>query len=337
MRGEHLVQERRHPHQLGSSPHARGALRISEHFDTTLRIIPACAGSTSARLTPSTSARDHPRMRGEHQLSVKLERDSRGSSPHARGARIHPKRMRKMGIIPACAGSTQRRCRRGVCCPDHPRMRGEHPPSGPPPRLDLRIIPACAGSTTPGRSGTPGREDHPRMRGEHRISPYPQPFGNGSSPHARGAHVSNAGQVGNVGIIPACAGSTAMLLHTMTASPDHPRMRGEHICACPGTSGKTGSSPHARGAPLIRGPTAASLGIIPACAGSTIMVVTVENTPDGSSPHARGALRPALDHSDIRRIIPACAGSTLHHHGVYSYSPDHPRMRGEHTSAKVIL
>ena len=70
---------------------------------------------------------DHPRMCGEH-LVVALDRgDVRGSSPHVRGTRQGRHRStRRPGIIPACAGNTQRRRIRGRRARDHPRMCGEH-------------------------------------------------------------------------------------------------------------------------------------------------------------------------------------------------------------------
>ena len=50
MRGEHDEIKEAIGMIDGSSPHARGALRVHSHLRLALRIIPACAGSTS----PST-------------------------------------------------------------------------------------------------------------------------------------------------------------------------------------------------------------------------------------------------------------------------------------------
>ena len=92
-----------------------------------------------------------------------------------------------------------------------------------------------------------------------------------------------------------------------------------------------GSSPHARGAlgaAVLRGGRA---GIIPACAGSTLMQLKrakmswdhprmrgehVQPTDFmacvwGSSPHARGAPAQIAKTNADAGIIPACAGSTL--------------------------
>ena len=196
-----------------------------------LGIIPACAGSTVSALIHETL--------------------SAGSSPHARGA-------------------PQARGRAASRSWDHPRMRGEHLRAVAVRPVEEGIIPACAGSTSPGvgmwpsHKGSsphargaldtygrqrPRRGDHPRMRGEHRRI---------AQENAR-----------EIGIIPACAGSTRTSSPGWYQVPDHPRMRGEH---------------------LRRGSRAAPLGgIIPACAGSTAAPRASTATTSGSSPHARGA------------------------------------------------
>ena len=66
MRGEHSRQCLAPTAMIGSSPHARGARADSVPRGRKFGIIPACAGSTTLRLPPTLSKRDHPRMRGEH-------------------------------------------------------------------------------------------------------------------------------------------------------------------------------------------------------------------------------------------------------------------------------
>ena len=168
MRGEHLSRARSTLSQLGSSPHARGALPSSSASSFSSGIIPACAGSTATSVRHSASAWDHPRMRGEHFDRKALDATAKGSSPHARGALVNLTRLvANLGIIPACAGSTLRRMGRGRGGRDHPRMRGEH-----------------ADGLSRG---------HPMA---------------GSSPHARGARTRKRPRNRTSGIIPACAGST---------------------------------------------------------------------------------------------------------------------------------
>ena len=56
----------------------------------------------------------------------------------------------------------------------------------------------------------------------------------GSSPHARGARVPELLAAAQVGIIPACAGSTNLASEDGQGAWDHPRMRGEHVVSvCP--------------------------------------------------------------------------------------------------------
>ncbi len=148
-------------------------------------------------------------MRGEHWKLVSTNGPVQGSSPHARGARdpagtdLHAR-----GIIPACAGSTVRRRVRRSRGRDHPRMRGEHcqwfagTSEGPGSSPHARGARPCP--TSPTTSGT----DHPRMRGEHRSDVTYSRALAGSSPHARGARDHERAGLADVGIIPACAGST---------------------------------------------------------------------------------------------------------------------------------
>ena len=229
-------------------------------------------------------------MRGEHLIGLVSVPQSKGSSPHARGAPAYSAAMLSInGIIPACAGSTYLLACCFVLCWDHPRMRGEH-------------------STPCGVEKLKG--DHPRMRGEHDeyLSHIFRVMG--SSPHARGAQGDAVVVNHNDGIIPACAGSTTIVYTDNTTY--------------------TGSSPHARGARCRAGRDGDGAGIIPACAGSTGRRrpataggrdhprMRGEHNPAnagtgphwGSSPHARGALIPVRSMIHSKGIIPACAGST---------------------------
>ena len=70
----------------------------------------------------------------------------------------------------------------------------------------------------------------------------------GSSPHVRGAHNLTVDSVQNIGIIPACAGSTSRQKPREYQNQYHPRMCGEHLGSVGSVVGKAGSSPHVRGA-----------------------------------------------------------------------------------------
>ena len=127
IRGEHRMRPVWYSSIPGSSPHTRGAQTPNRRTPSRLGIIPAYAGSTSSPASPTPSAPDHPRIRGEHDCSIYFTNFPTGSSPHTRGARV-----RLVGdhalfwIIPAYAGSTSLWSARSSRAPDHPRIRGEH-------------------------------------------------------------------------------------------------------------------------------------------------------------------------------------------------------------------
>jgi len=271
VRGEHVVVLVEVAELPGSSPRARGARLGALAFVKVRRIIPACAGSTTARSAPAWGRTDHPRVRGEHAGRWDPAGGTCGSSPRARGARERPNRR--------------------VCT--------------------RRIIPACAGSTSPICSACWARTDHPRVRGEHFIASDRPTSYSGSSPRARGALGVFIQTRGNHRIIPACAGSTCPDSTAWGSGADHPRVRGEHQLAERLPGPVRGSSPRARGAPGVPLRTRAGHRIIPACAGSTLEQDGGVRLCSGSSPRARGARPEPGNDRGPDRIIPACAGSTV--------------------------
>ena len=109
----------------GSSPLARG---LPAHPATTpdaKRIIPARAGFTRRLLDRHLTGADHPRSRGVYATRTRRMDLPGGSSPLARGLRLHhlglahPRR-----IIPARAGFTARQASQAGRRRDHPRSRG---------------------------------------------------------------------------------------------------------------------------------------------------------------------------------------------------------------------
>ena len=193
----------------GSSPHTRGALEQAGSGRWHARIIPAYAGSTQSPRTTRVRAGDHPRIRGEHPHSPATTSNTEGSSPHTRGA---PRKM-------MMSGST------------------------------TRIIPAYAGSTTSLLTEVVLAADHPRIRGEHGNCLVRGCACRGSSPHTRGALARLCRVLEIEGIIPAYAGSTRGGTQACRSTPDHPRIRGEHIIRSEYSIIGSGSSPHTRGAP----------------------------------------------------------------------------------------
>ena len=167
MCGEHLAVSLIRPSKPGSSPHVRGTQRAWHKRAGRHGIIPACAGNTCWSCSRKAFTWDHPRMCGEHPITV-IESTSRwGSSPHVRGTREPPSAGAELrGIIPACAGNT---------CVGHGKRRNM-----------AGIIPACAGNTRIDAQNRLPTRDHPRMCGEH--VPTASVFHplTGSSPHVRG-------------------------------------------------------------------------------------------------------------------------------------------------------
>ena len=172
----------------------------------------------------------------------------------------------------------------------------------------------------------------------------------GSSPHTRGALEPIGGHVDVARIIPAYAGSTDARRSSLTATSDHPRIRGEHSGDREFHHKAGGSSPHTRGAPIALLSFIGVIRIIPAYAGSTGPGATHsvgrkdhprirgEHSPldpsyskhEGSSPHTRGAREGGESDVAGAGIIPAYAGSTLLFRMGAAQNPDHPRIRGEH-------
>ena len=208
------------------------------------------------------------------------------------------------------------------------------------------------------------------MCGEHCVSDCSVDRSAGSSPHVRGARGTGMPNPRVRGIIPACAGSTQPSSDWLEAVWDHPRMCGEHRPRRRAISATRGSSPHVRGALSKARTPRSELGIIPACAGSTLGSQELKNrlgiipacagsTPCrawsrrgvwdhprmcgehvialrgglrelGSSPHVRGALLHLRVDARNGGIIPACAGSTSMTMLTCEPVWDHPRMCGEH-------
>ena len=315
------------------------------------RIIPARAGFTTSCTPASTRRRDHPRSRGVYFSLPPIRIGPHGSSPLARGLRSYPlPDAYRTGIIPARAGFTDATNKFKNTLRDHPRSRGVYASThvvsmpwagssplarglrGRPAALaqGLRIIPARAGFTT-GNSWEPiDVRDHPRSRGVYEFLNDSLTRSMGSSPLARGLPKTGRDELIERRIIPARAGFTASRCPLFSLHQDHPRSRGVYPGPGRGPPLRRGSSPLARGLPLVGvlGPRHA--GIIPARAGFTLAGDACtrwnwdhprsrgvyvgchqsESVTGGSSPLARGLQRGQARHAGVVRIIPARAGFT---------------------------
>ena len=234
----------------GSSPRVRGTPSPDNFPASDFGIIPACAGNTWARPCSGRVSWDHPRVCGEHTVSVLSPDGNTGSSPRVRGTHKTAIDAGWMdGIIPACAGNTRLFQDRRPLLWDHPRVCGEHfdgveaggyvrgssPRVRGTPRGYRRcvrwhgIIPACAGNTKASVRRRQAAQDHPRVCGEHLRLALMSSRLTGSSPRVRGTHGAADHPGAVAGIIPACAGNTAPTPTWSRRPRDHPRVCGEHI------------------------------------------------------------------------------------------------------------
>ena len=109
MRGDHSSMYSVALNHPGTSPHARGPLLQGVHDLNVVGNIPACAGTTAVIGYNAELDKEHPRMRGDHEMPQLDKIRRTGTSPHARGPLYAlQSRGRARGNIPACAGTTRR-------------------------------------------------------------------------------------------------------------------------------------------------------------------------------------------------------------------------------------
>ena len=293
---------------MGSSPLARGLPILFHAPRGQVRIIPARAGFTDGCDMRGASLSDHPRSRGVYACSAHRSFLSLGSSPLARG----------LLCLSAAAISA------------------------------IGIIPARAGFTGSGRPSTCRPWDHPRSRGVYPIELPGQMALPGSSPLARGLLHDVLTRAEQLRIIPARAGFTLPSAARCRRSGDHPRSRGVYFLPWPRSMVSMGSSPLARGLPILFHAPRGQVRIIPARAGFTdgcdMRGASLSDHPRsrgvyacsahrsflslGSSPLARGLLCLSAAAISAIGIIPARAGFTGSGRPSTCRPWDHPRSRG---------
>ena len=155
--------------------------------------------------------REHPRVRGENTNFFQFFRPKYGTSPRARGKQI--------------------------------RTRGDSHIRG--------NIPACAGKTKFGSKSTHQTGEHPRVRGENYRPLWGGRGRGGTSPRARGK--LTVWQLRRISPrnIPACAGKTLCFEQVRGEAQEHPRVRGENTSFGLPTPNLVGTSPRARGKPVL--------------------------------------------------------------------------------------
>ena len=112
--------------KMGSPPHMRGKVNLSQKPMRGGRITPAHAGKSPNRTLGFSFAGDHPRTCGEKHLVIFVNVLRPGSPPHMRGKdqrKAIP--YRKNRITPAHAGKSAVWYVFFIVCQDHPRTCGE--------------------------------------------------------------------------------------------------------------------------------------------------------------------------------------------------------------------
>ena len=125
----------------GSSPLTRGKRTYRVFSYSTLGLIPAHAGKTSAPASWCGRTWAHPRSRGENRRPGAQPGTGGGSSPLTRGKRhVEIDAHAQVGLIPAHAGKTCEPQAHQTRPPAHPRSRGENPGGVP-------VYKTCEGSS----------------------------------------------------------------------------------------------------------------------------------------------------------------------------------------------
>ena len=229
LRGEYLVILNTKSCALGSPPLTRGIRLSRPYLYFHPGITPAYAGNTALYPRLYGWGEDHPRLRGEYLLLLRLPLGCGGSPPLTRGIHsVDDGQQQPHGITPAYAGNTIVPGCFAVFRWDHPRLRGEYQVEsddrrtiqGSPPLtrgiLSITMVPSACPRITPAYAGNTvcidcifrSIEDHPRLRGEYRISSHFVPSVLGSPPLTRGIRVDSTIRKPLLRITPAYAGNT---------------------------------------------------------------------------------------------------------------------------------
>ena len=150
-----------------------------------------------------------------------------------------------------------------------PRVRGK-PHSGCLRYPKQGLIPACAGKTIRTQTTWCFPSAHPRVCGENIPEGTPLDCVQGSSPRVRGKLGGGCAGITVSGLIPACAGKTAVGKPHKPNPRAHPRVCGENSTTTQRTCPTAGSSPRVRGKHQWRWGELKPTGLIPACAGKTL-------------------------------------------------------------------
>ena len=198
------------------------------------------------------------------------------------------------------------------------------------------LIPACAGKTTTFCAGMSEPWAHPRVCGENRVGGGGGWGYLGSSPRVRGKPAPRPLTASRSRLIPACAGKTWVPGFFCFLGWAHPRVCGENPSNTVIALQRAGSSPRVRGKPRDARIVRPRPGLIPACAGKTLIVTEVSWARQAHPRVCGENCRLAVENHRDRRLIPACAGKTRVEASDRRAVTAHPRVCGENTHSRVL-
>ena len=240
------------------------------------------------------------------------------------------------------------------CCGSSPCGRGKRR-RAVPGAAGQRLIPARAGKTPSPRQCPATSSAHPRAGGENSRTRLAISRPPGSSPRVRGKHDEYAVLLGDLGLIPACAGKTTDHMMRGYCASAHPRACGENPAFTAMLAMLAGSSPRVRGKHPRNNDHREPRGLIPARAGKTRrrggasrrrrahpracgenkVLRSRGGGPPGSSPRVRGKHDRSGGQAHGLRLIPARAGKTVHRRRRHRGRSAHPRACGENSSVRA--
>ena len=196
--------------------------------------------------------------------------------------------------------------------------------------IKSRITPACAGKTEILTIHSTFKRDHPRVCGKNSGVGLSGCCVSGSPPRVREKLKQRTDTIEPIGITPACAGKTLVLVRSLPKYRDHPRVCGKNQWESYTAKTERGSPPRVREKPNAFLNSSCDTGITPACAGKTLSQLQggmmEQDHPrvcgknhflslffyftEGSPPRVREKLESIGKAAGSIGITPACAGKT---------------------------
>ncbi len=177
--------------------------------------------------------------------------------------------------------------------------------------------------------------DHPRLCGNDGNSDTANADEEGSPPLVRERLASQYFVKLNLGITPACAGTTALDDVDRLYCQDHPRLCGNDATPSTISNLLKGSPPLVRERPCAPLLNACRLRITPACAGTTHSRLLTRLLLLGSPPLVRERPISPVALAPSMRITPACAGTTIADIAIFQGVGDHPRLCGNDLAMRM--